>query len=123
MTLLSYTEQKLSSDYIAGSLNINPALVRKALRDLIAHGLVVSKEGKTGGYQLSRSAEKISLAEIYESVKPVAILGVSKNTPNPGCPVGRQITNHLNLLYQGIDAHLEKQLAGESLKTFSNKFT
>lgn len=122
MTLLSYTQEQLSSDYIAGSLNVNPVLVRKALRDLMAKGLVVSKEGKKGGYLLSRSAATIFLSEVYRSVKPEAILGASRNIPNPDCPVGRQITGQLEQLYQDIERQLEAQLANQSLAEFCNRF-
>lgn len=122
MTLLSYTKEQLSSDYIAGSLNVNPVLVRKALRDLIAQGLVVSKEGKNGGYLLSRSAAMISLSEIYGSVKRDAILGTSRNVPNPACPVGRQISGQLELLYREIEMQLEAQLANQSLEEFCERF-
>lgn len=122
MTLLSYTGEQLSSDYIAGSLNVNPVLVRKALRDLMAKGLVVSKEGKNGGYLLSRSPATISLSEVYRSVKPEAILGISRNIPNPDCPVGRQITGQLALLYQDIERQLEAQLANQSLAEFCDRF-
>lgn len=46
MTLLCYAEEQLSSECIAGSLNVSPVLVRKALHDLMANGLVLSRRGK-----------------------------------------------------------------------------
>ncbi|SEA27440.1 Rrf2 family protein [Arachidicoccus rhizosphaerae] len=122
MTLLCYAKEQLSSDYIAGSLNINPVQVRKALKELIDQGLVLSREGKNGGYQLARSADIITLAEIYRSLKPEALLGISKNTPNPDCPVGRQIKGHLDQLYEQIDLKLERQLSATTLKAFCQQF-
>lgn len=122
MTLLCHLKEQLSSDFIAGSLNINPVLVRKALKELIAQGLVVSREGKNGGYQLAKPPEAITLAEIYRSLKQEALLGVSKNAPNPDCPVGRQIKIHLDRLYEEVELKLEQQLGSTSLKAFSSQF-
>lgn len=123
MTLLCYAKEQLSSDYIATSLNINPVLVRKALKELIEQGLVGSREGKNGGYQLAKAPQAITLAEIYRALKPEALLGTSKNIPNPDCPVGRQIKGHLDQLYEEINLKLEHQLAGTTLKQFSGQFT
>lgn len=122
MTVLCYNEGQLSSDLIAGSLNVNPVLVRKALRELITKGLVVSREGKNGGYQLSRAAENITLSEIYQAVRQESLLGITKNTPNPACPVGRQINGHLDQLYKEVEAQLEAQLARKTLKEFCAQF-
>lgn len=122
MTLLCYQAEQLSSDFIAGSLNVNSVLVRKALKELIAGGLVISKEGKNGGYQLSRPATDIQLSEIYRSVQQNALLGTTRNLPNPDCPVGRQIAGQLDQLYHEVDAALQKKLAQKSLQTFCNQF-
>ena len=122
MTLLCYEGGLISSDFIAGSLNVHAVLVRKALRELMDNGLVVSKEGKNGGYQLSRPAADIQLAEIYGSVKQNAFLGSTRNTPNPDCPVGRQIAGQLDLLYQEVETALLKKLARKSLQTFCDQF-
>jgi DNA-binding IscR family transcriptional regulator len=55
LTLLSkQPDELLSSDYIAGSININPVLVRKEISNLRKYGLIDSKEGKAGGYTLKK---------------------------------------------------------------------
>ena len=53
----------LSSDYVAGSMNVNPVLVRKEMRKLRACGLIESKEGKSGGSRLKKSPDKITLSD------------------------------------------------------------
>lgn len=123
LTLLEKANgELLSSDYIAGSININPVLVRKELINLRNSGLVTSKEGKNGGAVLTKSADKISLDEVYSAVKQNNLLGVSKNTPNPHCPVGKQINKHLDALYESTEKILLKELAGNTLADFSKKF-
>ena len=84
LTLLDDAKGTLvSSDYLAGSININPVLVRKEIINLRKHGFVNSKEGKGGGSFLAKNASDINLGELYKAVKNATILGQSKNEPNP----------------------------------------
>ncbi|WP_316834960.1 Rrf2 family transcriptional regulator [Pedobacter nutrimenti] len=123
LTLLDKANgEVLSSDYIAGSININPVLVRKELSNLRNHGMVLSKEGKNGGSYLAKSAQNITLGEIYNSVRQNSLLGNLKNTPNPQCPVGKQINKHLDNLYVDTENALIRQLSVQTLADFSRKF-
>jgi Rrf2 family protein len=112
----------LSSEYIAGSININPVLVRKEISNLRKHGLIESKEGKSGGSSLAKPARQIHLSEIYEAVRQTPVLGQSKNSPNPKCEVGKQINSHLEDLYKDVDDALIKKLSKVTLADFSRKF-
>jgi len=123
MTLLCTADEVISSDYIAGSINVNAVLIRKELSNLIKHGLVKSQEGKNGGYALNKTGADISLAEIYDSVKPEAVLGKAKNQPNPDCPVGKQINAHLNNLNMEIEQAMISKLGNTSLAGFCKKFS
>lgn len=112
----------LSSEYLAGSININPAMVRKELINLRKQGFVLTKEGKNGGASLAKPAQALTLGAIYESVRQVSLLGHQKNTPNPQCPVGKNINNHLTNLYQDTEQVLINQLSKQTLADFSRKF-
>ena len=122
MTLLCQADSVIPSDYIAGSINVNPVLIRKELSNLIKHQLVKSQEGKNGGYLLNKPAIQITLAGIYEAVKPDAILGKAKNQPNPACPVGKQINQHLNQLEKEIEQAMMDKLGDTNLADFCGKF-
>jgi len=112
----------LSSDYIAGSVNANPALIRKEIGNLSKNGLIKSKEGKTGGYAISKPAEQITLGDIYVAVSQNQGLGFAKNTPNPLCPIGKQINQRLGDLYKNLDHTLMAQLNAITLKDFTQQF-
>jgi len=112
----------LSSEYLAGSININPVLVRKEIINLRKHGFVNSKEGKGGGSYLAKSASEINLGNVYQALKPVNILGQSKNEPNPKCPIGKQINQHLNTLYSDAENALIANLSKQTLADFTLKF-
>ncbi|MET3980627.1 Rrf2 family protein [Mucilaginibacter sp. UYP25] len=122
MTLLCASDEVLSSDYMAGSINVNPVLVRKELSNLIKHQLISSQQGKNGGYKLSKAGTAISLASIYEAVKPDAILGQAKNQPNPACPIGKQINTHLKDLDNEIEQTMLNKLGNTNLAEFCKKF-
>ena len=123
LTLLDKANGELcSSDLIAGSININPALARKEISNLRNHGLIISKEGKNGGYVLAKGAKQITLADVYSAVKEHPVLGVAKNTPNPDCPVGKQINKNIDTLYADLDEVLLKKLSTTTLADFSDQF-
>jgi len=123
LTLLSRSgEELMSSDYIAGSININPALARKEISNLRNLGLISSKEGKSGGYNLAKPATQITLADVYQAVKNQPVLGTAKNTPNPDCPVGKQINKKLDELYADLDKTLLKKLGSIAIEDFANQF-
>jgi Rrf2 family protein len=123
MTLLTKAEgELLSSDLIASSINANAALVRKELSNLRNNGLIISKEGATGGYTLSKDAALIRLSDIYQAVKQQSILGQAKNTPNPACPVGRQINKHLDTLYKEVEDSLAEKLGTKTIAEFTGQF-
>lgn len=123
LTLLSKAgNELLSSDFMAGSININPALARKEISNLRNQGLINSKEGKSGGYSLGKSASQITLADIYLAVKNQPVLGAAKNMPNPDCPVGKQISKSIDQLYADLDKTLLQKLGSISIEDFSHQF-
>lgn len=123
MTLLAdHPEDWLGSDYIAGSININPVMVRKEIGVLTQAGLVTSRRGKEGGTQLSRPSDKITLDEIFEAVKNSEILGKKNQNPNPKCPIGRQINHQLDVLSQETENLVTSFLKNKTLAEFSHQF-
>ena len=123
LTLLARQEQELlSSEYIAGSININPVLVRKEISNLRNYGLIQSREGKNGGSSLAKPAAKILLSDIYKAVRQTALLGRS-NDPNPNCPVGKNINTHIQNLYSEAEEALTRKLGTLTLADFTNRFS
>jgi len=123
MTLLAKSPQDwLSSEWIAGSINVNPVMVRKEISVLREGGLIVSKQGKEGGSQLSKNAESITISEIYSVVKNTDVLGKKNQNPNPACSVGKEINNHLTQLFIETDELVLKFLGNKTLLEFSEQF-
>lgn len=124
MTFLAkYSDEWISSAHLARSLNINPVLVRKELIDLKAAGFIESKEGKNGGVRLAKPADQIRLSEIFSAIKGKDhILKFSKNKGNPNCPIGSQIKNKLEDLYQEMDQLILQSLSKMTLEEFKDRF-
>ncbi|WP_221392265.1 Rrf2 family transcriptional regulator [Dyadobacter sp. NIV53] len=123
LTLLATAEEEwMSSEYLAGSININPVMVRKELINLRESGLVTSKEGKSGGSKLGKSPDAILMSHVYEAVRQTELLGKGRNSLNPHCPVGRKINEHLDSLYEESERALITSLAKTTLADFCKKF-
>jgi Rrf2 family protein len=123
LTLLSkFPDEYLSSDFIAGSLNINAVLVRKEIANLKKNHLVKSREGKNGGTALAQDASKISFEDILKITHEELHLGFSKNEPCPDCVVGKKINQNLESLYTDINNLVNEKLRKVSLKEFSERF-
>ena len=123
LTLLAnYPDDFLSSEYIAGSLNVNAVLVRKEIANLKKNGVVESREGKNGGTRLAKLPTAITLQDIFTMTFEKIDLGYSKNTPNPNCPVGKNINLNLEQLYGDINTRISRQLGETSLADFAGGF-
>jgi Rrf2 family protein len=123
LTLLAKNQEDwVSSDYIAGSICINPVMVRRELSSLNEAGLICSRKGKEGGSKLNRKPEDISLGEVYLAVKNSEILGKKNKDTNVHCPVGSRINLKLEELRVEADSLLRQYLDGKSLAEFAKGF-
>jgi DNA-binding IscR family transcriptional regulator len=123
LTLLyKFPDDYLSSEFIAGSMNLHPVLVRKEIANLKKNNIIESKEGKNGGTKLLKSASDISLDTIFKMTFDTVTLGFSKNKPNPNCPVGKKINENLENLYENINEKISSHLSEISLADFSTNF-
>ena len=123
LTLLAKDPQEwLTSDWIAGSVNVNPVIVRKELINLKKSGLIESRQGKVGGVRIAKNPEQINISEIYESVKNTEVLGKRNQNPNPLCIVGKDINKNLDILFGETDDLVFQFLKEKKLSDFTNQF-
>ncbi|KAB1229705.1 Rrf2 family transcriptional regulator [Chryseobacterium viscerum] len=123
MTLLAKSPQEwLTSEWVAGSINVNPVIVRKEISVLKEAGLIISRQGKEGGSQIAKNADIITISEIYKAVKNTEVLGKKNQNPNPACSVGKEINVHLNTLFEETDRLVVNFLGDKSLQEFADQF-
>lgn len=123
LTLLAKNPDRwLNSDWIAGSIDINPVIVRKELSFLQDQGWVISRKGKDGGSMLHVSSCEITLADIYKMVKTSNVLGRKNRCTDAKCPIGRDINKELENLFIETDEIVFRALQHKSLKNFVEQF-
>lgn len=104
-------DYKITSDFLASSVNVNPVIIRKTLSQLKAYKLVNVQRG-SGGTSIAKPLEEISLLDIYNAVECVenGELFHFHENPNKECPVGRNIHNVLDGRLEQVQKALEKEL-------------
>ncbi|RKP52165.1 Rrf2 family transcriptional regulator [Trinickia fusca] len=116
LALLSLQEGvPLSSDMIAGSVNTNPALIRRLLSMLAQAGLTTAQLGAGGGALLAREPKDITLADVYHAVEEAQLFGLHRDTPNPACLVGRHIQEVLVDIVDDAQRAMVASLAARTL--------
>lgn len=120
MTLLAGApEQVLSSELLAGSAGANPVHVRRVLGALRRAGLVGSRPGVHGGWQLERAADTVTLAEVWRAVQgDDPLLGL--HGAAPGCTVGQRIQHALGDVDRRAARAVEDELACTTIGDLAN---
>ena len=106
-----------SSEFLAGSVNTNPALIRKIIGMLKKAGLVEVHPG-IAGTKLARELSDITLLDVYKAVDVVQdneLFSVHEN-PNPQCPVGRNIQDTIIPILSTAQIALEKVLGNVTIE-------
>lgn len=112
LALLSLENQALcTSEWIAGSVNTNPVVVRRVIGQLKKAGFVQVRPG-TGGTFLTKDIKDITLLDIYRAVEVVeeGELFQFHERPNPQCPVGANIQAVLEVILLRAQAAMENIL-------------
>lgn len=114
-------QKVLTSEFIAGSININPVVVRKEIKVLKDAQLLAVKKGKEGGYYLIQPAHQILLSDILQLAMSDTPFG-KMNQPNMACAIGKQINHELKSIYSTLAQAMIDALKSVTLAEFSNQF-
>ena len=119
--LLTYLDlylgrERISSERLAGSIGVNPVIVRSVIGELRAAGIVTSQRG-SGGANLARPLSEISFYDVYRAVESVDEKGLFHfhEQPNPACPVGRGIHAVLDGRLREVQEAMEARLKSITL--------
>lgn len=107
--------EPVTSESIAGSVNTNPAVVRRLLCKLAEAGLTTSRRGAGGGALLARPAGEITLRDVYRAVEEGELFAMHNGHPDPECLVGRNIRAALEDATAAARRALEAELAGRTV--------
>ncbi|MDO4921822.1 MAG: Rrf2 family transcriptional regulator [Phascolarctobacterium sp.] len=114
-------EYKLTSNFLAGSVNVNPVIIRKILGQLKEAGLVDVEAG-VGGASLRKTPQEITLQDIFFAVEgQEQQLFHFHEQPNPACPVGKRVHLLLDAKLAAAKRALENSLRGVTLQSLANE--
>ena len=104
-------ETKITSDFLASSVNVNPVIIRKILSQLRNAGLVRVQRG-SGGASFARDAKEITFLDINNAVECIenGELFHFHENPSQQCPVGRNIHHILDDKLKQVQDALENEL-------------
>ena len=110
-------DNKVTSDFLASSVNANPVVIRRLLQQLKAAGIVRVVRG-TGGADTARPIDQITLLDIYNAVECVddGELFHFHENPNQRCPVGRNIHAVLDVRLEKIQGAMENEMKSVTIQ-------
>ena len=113
----TFADQKMTSDFMAGSIGTNPVIIRKLLQQLKTAGLVEVARG-TGGVVITRPLSEITFLDVYKAVEcaPDEELFHFHENPNEQCPVGRNIHHVLDDKLTQVQKAMEDELSKITLE-------
>ena len=110
-------DYKITSDFLAASVNVNPVVIRRLLTQLKAAGLITVARG-TGGTAIAKPLEEITFYDVYLAVECVEDneLFHFHDNPSTACPVGRNIHKGLDDKLDRIQAAMENEMKSITIK-------
>jgi Rrf2 family protein len=124
LTLLEQNRgEPVTSEYLAGSVNTNPSLIRRLLSQLARARLTTSQMGSGGGALLAKPANTITLLDVYRAVGEDADVIPMHSAPNPHCVVGRNIQAVLETRFDAAERALQQELARTTIAELAGDVT
>ncbi len=123
LSVIAVSPGECTGDFIAGSVNTNPVIIRRIMGLLKKAGLIEVRAG-IGGASLSKNPDEITLLDVYRAVNVIEENRLFRlhEHPNPGCPVGRNIEAVLQSELKEAQSAMERRLAQTTLSQLTARF-
>ena len=104
--------EKVTSNFLAGSVGANPVIVRNVMGNLKEAGIIAISQGKSG-ISLAKELDEITFYDVYKAVDCVDDEGLFHfhENPNINCPVGRNIHSAMDEKLQRVQSIMENELS------------
>jgi Rrf2 family protein len=100
----------VTSEALAESVNTNPAFVKRILAKISKASLIRTYSGKSGGCELAKSADKITLFDVYSAVEAPKAFAIHNYPVNRGCEVSSNIQDVMEEVSDDAQKAFEKEL-------------
>lgn len=111
------------STMVAQSVHTNPVVIRRLMSELEKAKLVRAVAGRSGGFELDRTADSITLADVYRAVEDDAVFRMHKMPATVECPVAKQIGRILTGPLKAAESALANSLAQTTLRDVASAIT
>ena len=103
--------EKVTSSVLAGSIGVNPVIVRNVMGNLKEAGLIIISQGKSG-ISLTKTPGQITFYDVYKAVDSVNEDGLFHfhENPNPECPIGRNIHKAMDSKLERVQMCMEEEM-------------
>ena len=104
--------EKVTSNFLAGSVGANPVIVRNVMGNLKESGIIEISQGKSG-ISLAKELDEITFYDVYKAVDCVDDEGLFHfhENPNINCPIGRNIHSAMDEKLQRVQSIMENELS------------
>ena len=119
ITAIDYFKEmdRVNSEFLAGSIGVNPVIVRTIISQLREAGIVRTQRGSSGAV-LAKRLDEVTLYDVYKAVGSVdaeeGLFHFHEN-PNRDCPVGRNIHKVLDGRLLDAQRAMEEKLKATTL--------
>lgn len=102
---------KVTSNFLASSVNVNPVIIRKTMQQLKSAGLIEVERG-VSGITIAKPLNEITLLDIFNAVEPLedGQLFHFHENPSTACPVGRNIHAGLDDKLLSVQNAMEEKM-------------
>lgn len=113
-------DRRFTSEELATQNATNAVVVRRVLGMLRRAGLIKSETGRTGGWTLSRSAETITVADVYRAVGSTLVPQDGGGPDNPtDCQIEAALHGVVDLAMQDAEKAVIARLEGVTIGDLS----
>ncbi|ACT03695.1 Rrf2 family transcriptional regulator [Paenibacillus sp. JDR-2] len=122
LALVHINNGNVTSEYIASSVNTNPAVIRRIMSMLSKAGLISSQPGVIG-IKLQHPIADISLLDVYKAVElpeKKELFTLHQNT-NEHCVVGKGIQQALSDPLRDAQQQMEQSLSRTTIEQIVKK--
>ena len=104
-------DEKVTSSVLAGSIGVNPVIVRNVMGNLKEAGLISISQGKSG-ISLTKTPDQITFYDVYKAVDSVNEEGLFHfhENPNPECPIGSNIHKAMDSKLERVQMYMEEEM-------------
>lgn len=122
LAYLEHCKCSATSERLAKSICTNPVRIRKVMAVLKKEGMITTKEGNNGGYQLSKKASEITLKDVSEALAiPLIKANWHSGTLNKTCMIASGMSEVVDDLTKAMQEQCLTYLANISIMDISEK--